>query len=149
MISFKRKITGTTLVEVLTICILLGILAMMLLPNFRRAFEKTRLVDCMTNQKQFATILQTYYVEAKQFPVPDDPDLLPIARLGDYTKIEAKIRCPATDEFYIYDINEPYCDNFTIMCREPASGGSSHPKLGINILYPRYTFTAGLEEDGL
>ena len=146
MINFKRKNRGFTLVELLTIIMLLGILAALLMPNFRRAFAKAQLTDCMTNQKQFATMIQIYYVEAKKFPEPDETDCLPFSKLTPYyTNNKPKTHCPVTDLSYIY-VTDDMCDNFTIMCRE-SDGGSSHPKMGITVLYPRYTFTSGLEQD--
>lgn len=138
---FKNK-RGFTLIEALTICLLISILAVMILPHFRRALEKARLTDCMNSERVFGTMIQTYYLEYKDFPTPDPNGTVPFTKLTPYyTKADQKTYCPASDLQYRYEVDQTI-DNFTIFCELP--GGASHSKLGIPALYPKYTFTTGV-----
>ena len=152
MRRFFYKKRGFTLIEILTICMIIAILAVLILPAFRKAFEKARLTDCMNNEKQFATMLQVYYLEWKRFHEPDRDSSLPVdavlpfSKLKDQTEQAKKTRCPATDIPYLYEINTTR-DTFTISCRPPEDDMSSHAWLGTATFCPNYTFEGGLKSE--
>ena len=138
----KSKQKGFSLTELLTIVLLISILATLMFPHFKRALANAKLSDCMNNQRQFATMIQTYYVEWKAFPEPDEdstlPDLLPYNKLTpEYTAAATKLMCPDSKALYLYQINTKR-DNFTIFCR------TGHPLIGLPVFTPYYTFAGGL-----
>jgi prepilin-type N-terminal cleavage/methylation domain-containing protein len=137
----KSKQKGFTLTELLTIILLISILATLMFPHFKKALANAKVADCMNNQRQFATMIQTYYVEWKVFPEPDGtglPDLLPYDKLTpEYTSAATKLKCPDSKIEYLYQINTER-DNFTICCR------SGHPLIGLPVWTPYYTFAGGL-----
>ncbi|MEQ8169066.1 MAG: type II secretion system protein [Candidatus Eremiobacterota bacterium] len=137
---------GFTLTELLTIVMLIAILATLMFPHIRRALWNTKLSDCLNNQKQFATMIQTYYVENKKFPEPDPnggstlptEGLLPYNKLTpEYTSAYNKRWCPESKKLYMYYVNEQN-DNFTISCTE------GHPHIGVSPGFPKYMFAGGL-----
>jgi type II secretory pathway pseudopilin PulG len=142
---FHKKQKGFSLAELLTIVMLISILTTMLLPYFRKAFESAKLSDCINNEKEFATMIQTYYVEWKQFPLPDPngsiptEGLLPYTKLTpDYTSAANKTSCPQSHFAYLYDVNDTN-DNFTITCT------AGHSVLGVPLMHPQWVFASGLD----
>ncbi len=137
---------GFTIVEILTIVLLISILATLMFPHFKKALANAKVSDCMNNQRQFATMIQVYYIEWKRFPDADADgslqNLLPYNKLTpEYTSAKQKLFCPDTKELYYYEPN-PERDNFTISCR------LGHPLVGLSPMTPYYTFAGGLFKGG-
>ncbi|MEQ8188825.1 MAG: type II secretion system protein [Candidatus Eremiobacterota bacterium] len=133
---------GFTMTELLTIILIIAALATLMFPHFKRSLANAKVSDCMNNQRQFATMIQVYYIEWKLFPDPDAngslSNLLPYNKLTpEYTAAKNKLFCPDSKELYVYQPN-PKRDNFTISCR------SGHPLLGLSPLKPYYTYAGGL-----
>jgi len=133
---------GFTVVELLTIVLLISLLATLMFPHFKKALANAKVSDCMNNQRQFATMIQIYYIEWKVFPEPDTDgsltNLLPYNSLTpEYTAAKQKLFCPDSKSLYLYQANDKR-DNFTISCR------SGHPLVGLPELRPYYTYAGGL-----
>lgn len=60
---------GFTLVELLVVIGIIGILAMMLLPQFRGMRDRARVASCQSNLKNIGTTLESYYADKESYPL--------------------------------------------------------------------------------
>ena len=56
----KRRKKGFTLIELMIVIAIIAILAAVLVPNFMRAREASRLTACKSNLKSLSTAMETY-----------------------------------------------------------------------------------------
>ena len=56
----KRRKKGFTLIELMIVIAIIAILAAVLVPNFMRAREASRLTACKSNLKNISTSIETY-----------------------------------------------------------------------------------------
>jgi len=56
----KRRKKGFTLIELMIVIAIIAILAAVLVPNFMRAREASRLTACKSNLKNISTAVETY-----------------------------------------------------------------------------------------
>ncbi|MDQ7825405.1 MAG: type II secretion system protein [Candidatus Eremiobacteraeota bacterium] len=130
----RRKARGFTLIELLIMCFILGVLASVLMTNFKIAIIKTRAVACKSNLRNIAMSLQMYY---------NDSDGFYPSSLNYVTPHYMKLlpRCPAAGlDTYSegYEIRED-CKAFTVNCK-----GSYHIEYGYKADEPYYTSAGGL-----
>jgi len=59
---------GFTLVELLVVIGIIGILAMMLLPQFRGMRDRARIASCQSNLKNIGTTLEAFYADKERYP---------------------------------------------------------------------------------
>lgn len=85
---------GFTLVELLVVIGIIGILAMMLLPQFRGMRDRARIASCQSNLKNVGTTLEAFYADNERYPVNQAAFDLAVA---------ANIRtCPHDTVAYVY-----------------------------------------------
>ena len=63
---------GFTLVELLVVIGIIGILAMMLLPQFRGMRDRARIASCESNLKNVGTTLEAFYADNERYPKDDE-----------------------------------------------------------------------------
>lgn len=59
---------GFTLVELLVVIGIIGILAMMLLPQFSGMRDRARIASCQSNLKNIGTQLESFYADRERYP---------------------------------------------------------------------------------
>ena len=63
---------GFTLVELLVVIGIIGILAMMLLPQFRGMRDRARIASCQSNLRNIGTTLEAFYADNERYPYADE-----------------------------------------------------------------------------
>ena len=69
MKEMKNYKQGFTLLELLVVVLIIGILAAIALPQYRKAVAKTELAQLLSVTKSFVTSLHAYYLANNKFPI--------------------------------------------------------------------------------
>ncbi len=108
----NHRARGFTIVEVLTILVLLSLLTSLLLPRFLLSRMRTYHSNCLQNAHNLGTALQIYSNE-NQARYPDSLQVL-----SDTTPpyLHVLPTCPSNDASYGYDLN-PDATGYTVFCQ--------------------------------
>jgi type II secretory pathway pseudopilin PulG len=105
-IVISRK-SGFTLLEITIIVTLLGLLAVIAIPNFMKARDRAQTNACINNLRQINDVKQQWALETHQslaaVPAPGD--------VAAYMRSQRLPACPASGNYLILAVSEaPACD---------------------------------------
>lgn len=104
MIRFNRK--GFTLVEIMIVVAIIGLLAVIAIPNFVRARTTAQQNACFNNMRQIDSAKQQWALETRQSgsaATPGDTDITPYIRGG-------VPKCPASGTYTVNNVSTvPSC----------------------------------------
>lgn len=105
-IKTSRK-SGFTLLEIMIIVTLLGLLAVIAIPNFMKARDRSQTNVCISNLRQISDVKQQWALETHNpdSAVPTTADVVAYIRGNRFPA------CPASGNYLILAVNEaPACD---------------------------------------
>ncbi len=124
----KRRKKGFTLIELMIVIAIIAILAAVLVPNFMRAREASRLTACKSNLKNISTSVETYsndhdglYPGNTNFQDINSSGIDGVNTLAT-TYIGKTLNCPAAAAAYRYRLATASGAGYWIYC--PAANGS-------------------------
>jgi prepilin-type N-terminal cleavage/methylation domain-containing protein len=124
----KRRKKGFTLIELMIVIAIIAILAAVLVPNFMRAREASRLTACKSNLKNISTAVETYSNDYDGL-YPGNTSFQEITSSGRNgvntlanTYIGKPLICPAAAKPYTYRLATDSGAGYWIYC--PAAPGS-------------------------
>jgi prepilin-type N-terminal cleavage/methylation domain-containing protein len=124
----KRRKKGFTLIELMIVIAIIAILAAVLVPNFMRAREASRLTACKSNLKNISTSVETYsndydglYPGDTSFRDVVSTESSGVGTLAQ-TYIGKTLNCPAAARPYRYRLATASGAGYWIYC--PAANGS-------------------------
>ena len=90
-------IRGFTLIELLVVIAILAILIALVMPAYRMATSSSKSATCISNLKQFSTVITVAASDYGYYPVGSDPDNLGYTTQSDVITGKAKLIevCPA------------------------------------------------------
>lgn len=140
----KAKKRAFTLVELLTIVLVIGILAAILIPNLLRSKNMANLRSCEVNLKNIATCFELYANECGTYPPYIDSDLSPSSQLYTvllpYTASLKKFpMCPVKSSFYYYTTVD---NQLLLTCGNGSE--ANHVVLDVPAGYPRFEGSKGI-----
>lgn len=130
----RKGQAGFTLIELVIVVAILGILTLILIPNFLRARSSSKLATCQLDLRNIAAGLELYYVENQNYPTVGNWDATLIA--GGYMR--AIPRSPIDQASYRYATNASQ-NSFVL-----SDGPNKYTQSGITG-YVVYTATGGLQ----
>ena len=126
----KKRKKGFTLIELMIVIAIIAILAAVLVPNFMRAREASRLTACKSNLKNISTSVETYsndydglYPGNTQFNDVSIGSSIGSLRTLAQTYIGKDLKCPAAAAVYRYRLISDSGAGYLIYC--PANPDSS------------------------
>lgn len=118
----KRRKKGFTLIELMIVIAIIAILAAVLVPNFMRAREASRLTACKSNLKNISTAVETYSNDWDGI-YPGNTTIQDITSSGTKgvntlasTYIGKTLNCPAGAKPYRYRLSTDSGAGYWIYC---------------------------------
>ncbi len=130
----RKGQAGFTLIELIIVVAILGILTVILIPNFLRARTSSKLATCQLDLRNIAAGLELYYVENQSYPAVANWDTTLLG--GGYMR--AIPRSPIDQASYVYAPNASQ-NSFVL-----SDGPNKYILSGITG-YVVYTATGGLQ----
>jgi prepilin-type N-terminal cleavage/methylation domain-containing protein len=141
----KRRKKGFTLIELMIVIAIIAILAAVLVPNFMRAREASRLTACKSNLKNISTAAETYSNDYDGL-YPGNTTFQEITFSANSgvntlanTYIGKILNCPAAARPYTYRLSTDSGAGYWIYC--PAATGSGAN--GVNRKHRKYNKNGG------
>jgi prepilin-type N-terminal cleavage/methylation domain-containing protein len=138
----RRRPNAFTLIEIMIAITIIGILAAIMMPSFKRARAKSQLSSCCTNCKNLATSLEMYAVD-NQGRFPTLSGLAGIDVLVADNTIKRRPSCPTTGTCTFVDYTATVTpDGFSFSCVGNNHGDLFPGMSGTDI--PQYASGLGL-----
>lgn len=129
---------GFSLIELLTVTVVIAMLASILLANYRNSLGRTNVAACEENLRNIGTSIQTYAVEYNGNPPPGLSRLTP-------NYIQAIPTCPAAvKDTYTGGYSVTYGATTDQTLYTIACSGNNHRDQGLTSNQPYFTLNGGL-----
>ena len=93
---------GFTLLELLVVVLIIGILAVVALSQYRKAVEKAIMTEAITNVRAIAQAHQLYYLANNSYVGSMELDLLDVTLLGVTQVISGDLRGRWKSKYFVY-----------------------------------------------
>ncbi len=132
----RRRLGGFTLVELMIVMVIIGLLAYIIIPNFRRSRALSQFTACKANLKNMATAAELYSTDSQgRYPT----SLAILTTNGKYLREIPTCPSASLDTYSATFHSSSKPDNFTILC-----AGTNHGAVDTGTGFPQYSSMSGL-----
>ncbi len=119
-----RNPKAYTLMEIMVVVVIIGLLASIALPAFKRILLKTHATTVVNNMRQFSSSFEQYSMEHGYWPADADENEMPV---GMETEIKAQIWHQGVPGGHLYEWDFDQLNIIAAISIRPKDGNNSDP----------------------
>ncbi len=127
VIGMRQDARGFTLVELMTVIVIIGVLSAIGIPSYKGTVDKAKTEACKANRRILSTAVATYYLEHSTYYKLDSvgnprDEVIEVADLTDYVENAEELKCPAGGNYTIIPGNDGKASSVVICCDHEGHG---------------------------